>query len=60
MTMNSLVHLDSGNKFFVLLCAKAGSATATSIICAVFLFKVQQPEKAQSIKTGSMSCSAEK
>lgn len=58
--MNSLVNLDSGNKSFVLLPAKAESKTATSIICADFLFKVQCPMKEQPIKTGSLSCSAEK
>lgn len=58
--MNSLVDLGSGNKSFVRLPAKAGSKTATSIICDVFLFNVQHPLKEQAIKAGSLSCSAEK
>lgn len=58
--MNSLVNLDSGNKSFVLLPAKAGSKNATAIICAGFLSKVPYPMKEQPIKTGSLSCSAEK
>lgn len=59
--MNTLVNLDSGNKSVVLLPAKAESKTAASVICAVFLFKVQRPVKEQQpIKTGSLSCSMEK